>query len=388
MILANFIGDFFRWLNGPWMPADAGGFAENVDALNGGILLVCYFFTALIGGLMIWFAFKYRQTDKRDVGEGATHSTPLEIAWTLPPLLIVLVIFAVGFTGFLDMVTPPQAGNAYEIRAEAYRWGWNFYYPNGGQSDKLYVPSDRPVTLTLESKDVLHSLFVPAMRAKKDVVPGRFNMLWFEPDASLVTAQDPMLHLKLHCTEYCGQGHSQMDTEVIVVHPSKWAETLAEVKKFNPDGLPPVEYGKTIYEVKGGCAQCHSINGDSNTGPTWKNLYGSQRQLAISDGEMTVTADDAYINESIRYPNRKKAVGYAGQNMSAYPETQLNAGDVRALIEFMKSISDDYQDQTLDAFPEGYEGKEDLIPQDVAAEKDDAAAGGSADEKQEDAADE
>lgn len=377
MILANFITDFFKWLNRPWMPEDAGGFADNVDALNGGILFVSYFFVALIGGLMIVFAIKYRQTDKREVGEGATHSTPIEIAWTLPPLVIVLIIFAVGFTGFLDMSTPPKAGNAYEIRAQAYKWGWNFYYPNGGQSDKLYVPADRPVRLTLESNDVLHSLFVPAMRAKKDVVPGRFNEMWFEPDPSLVSAEQPMITLMLHCTEYCGQGHSQMNTDCIVVHESKWDEVLAEVKKFNPDGLPPAEYGKTVWEQRGGCKQCHSIDESMAVvqGPPWYNLYGSERQL--TSGE-TVTADDNYMLESIRHPNAKMAVGFAAGGMSAYPETQLSAGDVRALIEFMKSISPEHYPQgaDLEQFPEEYEGKEDVTPGNAPDPGNENAAGG------------
>ncbi|MEM6459805.1 MAG: cytochrome c oxidase subunit II [Planctomycetota bacterium] len=384
MTLAS-IPDFFRWLNDPWMPDSAGGFADNVDALNGFVILVCYFFVALIGSLMVLFCIKFRQKDKGEVGRGATHSTPLEIAWTLPPLAIVLVIFAVGFTGYLDMSTPPRGGNAYEIRAQAYKWGWNFFYPNGGQSTVLYVPADRPTKLTLESTDVLHSLYIPAMRAKKDCVPGRFNEMWFEPDASVVSAESPRAQYRLHCTEYCGQGHSKMNTFVEVVHTSEWDAVLAEVNKFNKDGLTPVEYGRYVWEVRGGCAQCHSVDSamTSMQGPAWYNLYGSQRKLALSDtGEMEVVAEENYLVESIRYPNRKKAVGYAGANMSAYSEAVLSPGDVRALLEFMKSISPAHHDGTvLEAFPEGYDGREDLDPSALPAagdgsetETDDGAA--------------
>ena len=351
------IADFFAWFSGPWMPEDGGGFTDNVDALNGFILLTCYFFSALIAGLMVWFCIKYRQTDKREVGHGAHHSTPIEIAWTLPPLLIVLVIFGVGFKGFLDMSTPPTAGNAYTIRAEAKKWGWNFYYPNGGVSQDLYVPADRPVRLTLESLDVIHSLYVPAMRIKKDVVPGRFNEMWFEPDASLVSEENPKAEFRLHCTEYCGQGHSQMNGYVYVVHPSAWADQLVELKKFNPNGLPPVQLGEELYNGRGGCVQCHSIDGASNTGPTWKGLFGSERQLAVTDGPTTVTADFEYIHESIRYPNRKKAQGFANGNMSPFGPGVLKEGDIYAIVEFMKSLDGK---PTRDAFPEDYDGEEPL----------------------------
>lgn len=353
------ISDFFAWFSGPWMPEDGGGFTDNVDALNGFILVVCYFFSAVIAGLMVWFCIKYRQTDKAEVGQGATHSTSIEIAWTLPPLVIVLVIFAVGFTGFLDMSTPPQGGNAYEIRAVASKWDWTFYYPNGGQGKELYIPADRPVKLTLESQDVLHSLFVPAMRAKQDVVPGRFNVMWFEPDASAVSAEEPFKEYVLNCTEYCGQGHSQMNTTCVVVHPSAWEAKLEELKKFNPDGLPPVEYGKVVWESRGGCVQCHTIDGGSNTGPTWKDLYG-KKSYAMAVGDAVPVVDDNYILESIRYPNNRMSVGFSGGGMSAYPASQITPGDARALIEFMKSISDNYDGPVLETFPEGYEGKVDV----------------------------
>ncbi|MEM9883644.1 MAG: cytochrome c oxidase subunit II [Planctomycetota bacterium] len=357
------ISDFLRWLNAPWMPDSAGGFADNVDALNGFVMLVCYFFVALIGTLMVVFCIKFRQKDKAEVGHGATHSTPLEIAWTLPPLLIVLVIFAVGFTGYLDMSTPPRGGNAYEIRAQAYKWGWNFFYPNGGQSQVLYVPANRPTKLTLESTDVLHSLYIPAMRAKKDCVPGRFNEMWFEPDATVVSADSPRARYRLHCTEYCGQGHSQMNTHVEIVHASEWSAVLEEVNKFNPEGLPPAEYGETVYKVRGGCAQCHSVDGSSGTGPTWYNLYGRENyQMAV--GDPVAVVDDNYIYESIRYPNRRKAVGWGAGNMGAYSENVLSAGDVRALIEYMKTVAPDTYPQgpDLETFPEEYDGKQDVDP--------------------------
>ena len=354
------ISDFFAWFSGPWMPEDAGGFSDNVDALNGFILFVSYFFSILIAGLMILFAIKFRQKDKSEVGEGKTHSTPIEIAWTLPPLVIVLVIFAVGFTGYLNMATPPQAGNAFEVRAVAKKWGWSFYYPNGAVSNPdenneayLYIPADRPTRITLESSDVLHSLFIPALRAKKDVVPGRFNEMWVEPDASLVSAENPQYPLRLNCTEYCGQGHSQMNGYAVVVDPSDWDRQMEELKRFNPDNLPPIELGKRLYA---NCATCHSVDGAANTGPTWLNLYGSQRQLAVPSGE-TVTADDAYIYESIRYPNRKMAVGFEKGGMAAYGEGQLKDGDIAAIIAYMKDLTTDYKDDALQAFPEGYDGE-------------------------------
>ena len=349
----------FESLSRFWMPENAGGFADEVDVANGFILAVCYFFVPLIGGLMVWFCIKYRQTDKREVGEGATHSTPLEIGWTIPPVILVVAMFALGFTGYLDMSTPPpDTTDVYEIRAEAYQWGWNFYYPNGGVGQELWVPSDRPTKLTLESRDVIHSLFVPAMRAKKDVVPGRYNVMWFEPDESLVSEAEPYKHLVLHCTEYCGQNHAQMNTEVILTHPSVWEAKLAELDTWNREGLTPVALGREIYEGSGNCISCHSIDGSAGTGPSWKDVYGDPNHPIVGG---QVVADANYIRESIRNPNAKYAAGYANGGMSAYPESQLNDGDIYAIIEFMKTISVHSNNAAdLADFPEDYEGDDEL----------------------------
>lgn len=358
--------DFCVWLSGPYLPVDGGGFSSNVDFLVGFIALVCYFFVAVIGTLMVWFSVRYRQRNKQDLGQGAHHSTPIEIAWTLPPLVIVIFIFAVGFTGFLDMATPPKGGNAYEVRAEAFQWGWNFYYPNGAVSDKLYIPSDRPTKLTLESKDVIHSLYIPAFRAKKDCVPGRFNVMWFEPRPEAVSSEEGMQETAyvLHCTEYCGISHSKMNTEVVVVDPSYWDERQKLLKVWNRNNLPPAELGKEIWEGRGGCASCHSVTGSVGTGPSWKDLYGDPNHQLVSGGP--IKADDTYILESIRNPNVKYAAGFPQGGMQAYSDAVLNAGDIRAIIEFMKTISVHAGNAPeLEAFPEGYEGLEPVASTDA-----------------------
>ena len=215
------------------------------------------------------------------VAHGAHHSTLLELGWTVPPLLIVLFIFAAGFSGFLNMANPPL--DAYPIRAEAKQWGWNFYYPNGGDQQRrlphrrkgrgggrrpgpagpattyLYVPSDRPTQITLESLDVLHNLFLPAFRIKKDVVPGRFNTMWFEPDGEEVSDGHPKEY-RLYCAEYCGQGHSQMNGKVVVLSPNDFKAKLEELNVWNRDDLPPVALGKQLHNQQ--CVTCHTVDGE------------------------------------------------------------------------------------------------------------------------------
>lgn len=194
-----------------WMPVGASTIAGSVDQMLAVINWICYFFFALVVVLMVYFAWKYRvrSNSHRFRMDGPVHNTPLELTWTIIPLLLCVVIFFMGFRGYLDFSQPPK--NSYDIDVTAVKWAWTFKYPNGAQSDDLYVPAGRPVRLVMRSNDVLHSLFIPAFRVKRDVVPGRYTHLWFQSDP--VTGMDEGYHL--FCTEYCGTGHSNMNLSLI-----------------------------------------------------------------------------------------------------------------------------------------------------------------------------
>lgn len=339
-----------------WFPENAST-DNNVDPLFYFIFWICAFFLVLNAGLMIFFAIRYRQRNKQGAAHGHTHNTAMEVTWSVIPAIILAIIFIWGFRGFLDMANPPQIAPEHEIAVNGYQWAWDFTYPNGETvkgmgSDKpaLHVPAGVPVRLTLTSSDVLHSVFIPAFRVKKDVVPGRVNQLWFEPvydidskttievevpnpdnDNETVTLRPNVYDF--FCTEYCGQAHSLMITKVYVYSPEEYAIWYASMSTILP-GTNVVELGGNLYEQK--CATCHTIDGSANTGPTWQNLYGSTHGTSAG----ATLADDAYIIESIRNPGAKIVDGY-GNNMSPFPS--LTDREVRAIIEFMKSISDNAQ---------------------------------------------
>lgn len=310
-----------------WMPQQVSTVAAEVDWLFYFILWISVFFTVLIGVLLVLFAVKYRHTGaEREAAAHAGHSTALEITWTVIPTIIVLVIFYYGFRGYLNMSTPPNT--AYTIDVSAYAWGWNFTYPNGLTVADLHIPKDVPVRLVLSSQDVIHSLYLPHFRLKKDAVPGRLNAFWVQ--ANTVGEFD------LFCTEYCGTNHSKMLAKVVVQDVTDFNRWLDESSRWD-DKMTPVEAGQMLSK-RYGCFQCHSIDGASGTGPTWLNLFGSQRQFV--DGGSAV-ADENYILESIKYPGRHIVTGYANV-MPAYLG-QIKDPDILAIIAYMKSISTNFQ---------------------------------------------
>lgn len=305
-----------------WLPEPNSTFAPEVDGLFMFIFWLSVFFFVLIVGLGIYFALKYRRVGTTEVVvPSSSHNTALEATWSLIPTALIFVIFGWGFVGFVDMRTPPE--NAYEVQVNAKKWAWNFTYPGGLQDSDLHLPVDQPTILTMTSDDVIHSLFIPAFRAKMDVVPGRYNKLWFHPTK---TGENV-----LFCTEYCGREHSGMNRKVFVYEEGGVEKKLAEIQE-TMDKMDPAELGKITF-TKSGCMQCHSIDGSKKVGPSFLGLFGTTHD--ITTGEK-ITVDENYIRESILEPMAKIAAGYNPQ-MPSY-KGQLREKQIEGLIAYIKSL--------------------------------------------------
>ncbi|MCC7409796.1 MAG: cytochrome c oxidase subunit II, partial [Phycisphaeraceae bacterium] len=252
-----------------------------------------------------------------------SHSTPLELTWSLIPTAIFLAIFYYGFKGFMDLAAPPDY--AYEIKVVASKWRWEFVYPNQAASDTLHVPKDVPIRLLLQSDDVIHSLYVPTFRIKKDAVPKRLNTTWFK--ATQTGEYD------LFCAEYCGTRHSQMLSKVVVQEPEAFNAWLDNAANWVAS-VPPIEAGAKLYTTKG-CFQCHSTDGRAGTGPSFKNLFGHDVALV---GGKSVLADENYLRDSILDPAGQVVAGYAAV-MPTY-QGRLKDAELNGLIEWIKSLSD------------------------------------------------
>lgn len=309
-----------------WTPPKISTFANEVDATFYFIYWVSVFFFVLICVLLVYFIFRYRRRQEGEATPGrATHNTPLEITWTAIPLVLVVVMFYLGFVGFVDVLNPPA--NAMDVYVTGYKWGWNFAYPNGVQDPELHVPVRTPVRLVLGSSDVIHSFYVPAFRTKRDAVPGRLNRIWFE-------ATQPGEYLAL-CTEYCGTGHSDMLTRVVVHPPGEyevWLEKAANPYEKDGKPVPMAEVGKLFVARR--CLSCHSVDGSAKIGPSFKGVWMRQTPLV---GGGSLAADEEYIRESIIAPQAKVHAGY-DPVMPTF-KGQLKDKDITAIIEYMKELS-------------------------------------------------
>lgn len=305
-----------------WLPPAKSTLASQTDPL--------FHFINITGGLILlgivivigYCIIKYRRTSEDDITPNTTHNDTLEITWSIIPLFLVLIVFSWGFQGFMYHRTMPD--NAYEIHVTGKSWLWEFTYPNGTTMiNELHVPEDRPVKLVMKSEDVIHSFFVPDFRVKHDVLPGRYTSLWFE-------ATDPGTAL-IFCTEFCGNGHSDMLATIIIHQEDDFKEWLESGVKA-PDDIPLAEYGEQLYK-SANCATCHSNDGSRIVGPSFKGLWEAERNF--EDGTNAV-ADANYLRQSILEPMAKIVATYPPA-MPSYQGT-LKDFQVDALIEYIKTL--------------------------------------------------
>jgi cytochrome c oxidase subunit 2 len=209
-----------------------------------------------------------------------------------------------------------------QVNVKGQKWSWSFEYPAGAVNDTLVVPVNTPVKLAMTSRDVLHSFFIPAFRAKADVLPNRWHALWFQATRTGV--------FPVECTQYCGTNHSYMWTAVKVVEPDAFNEWLANASDPGR-GKTPEQFGALLYQ-KRGCNACHSVDGSKGVGPSWKGLYGRQETTNVG----MVNVDEAYLKESMMIPTAKIVTGF--QPVMPVFQGVLSDREVAALIAYIKSL--------------------------------------------------
>jgi cytochrome c oxidase subunit II len=306
-----------------WMPRASSTVAGQIDWLFDVMVWISAIVALGVLGAMIIFCMKYRAVS-REANEvpapSSDHNTTLEITWSVIPLLVCIALFVWGFKGFVDLRTVPK--DSLEIHVTGQKWKWLFQYPNGHVDDTLHVPVDTNVRLVINAVDVLHAVFIPNFRVKMDAVPGRYTDLWFR-------ATEPGT-FPIECAEYCGTSHSDMLATTIVHEPGGYEKWLIKIEE-EQEKLPPAELGKLMY-TKHGCDVCHSVDGSTKVGPTWKGLFGKQEMLTTGP----VTVDENYLRESFLDPQSKLVQGFP-PSMPTY-QGKLKDSHIRGLIEYIKSL--------------------------------------------------
>jgi len=311
------------------MPPQGSEYAKEVDLVYMGLFWLSVALFLMIAVPAVYFAWRYRYVPGR-VTPHQTHNTTLEVLWSVLPLLLCVGIFFIGLNGYMKFSVAP--GEAMEITITAKQWLWTFEYPDGSRTiNDLHVPVNKPVKFVMTSEDVLHDFFVPDMRVKHDIVPGRYTEIWFTPTEIGKT--------NFTCAEYCGKDHSGMKGVLTIENDADFAKFLltggTEWEDYFSGKDPkktPAEWGKLQYERKG-CNSCHTLDGSRSKGPSWKGIWGKMEKL--SDGK-TVLVDETYVRESMMNPQAKVVDGF--QPIMPTFQGLLKENEIKGLVAFIMSL--------------------------------------------------
>ena len=215
-------------------------------------------------------------------------SNPIELAWTVIPLMIVLVLFMVSARGVfeLERTSPPEG--ALEVTVTGHRWWWEFNYEDEGvvTAGELHVPIDdggvADIYLTVKSADVAHSFWMPQLGPKVDAIPNRVNHLWLQ-------ANRPGTFVG-QCAEYCGNQHANMLITVIVEPRAEYEAWLANQKQNAVDDIK-VRQGRDLF-LRTACINCHTVRGTVANGTFAPDLTHLMSRREIGSGVVANTPEN------------------------------------------------------------------------------------------------
>ena len=289
----------------------------------------------ILNSALVYFIIRYRRRSKEDITSNIDHNLMLEISWSVIPTIFLAWLFVWGLQEFIKTRTVPK--DAMEIQVTASQWKWDFTYPVSLVSDKskpvvlktsntLYLQEGKATKMVMKSMDVLHSFFIPAFRLKEDLVPNMFTFMSFTPIIPLAYKSKEKAEFDIFCAEFCGKDHSAMLGKAVVMKPEVFKITMANLEKEASN--VSADRGKEIYNSN--CKSCHTLDGSPLVGPSFKNLWGKEREF--EDGTKTV-ADENYIRNSVLNPNLQIVKGFP----PAMPPQNYNDAEILSIIEFIKA---------------------------------------------------
>ncbi|MBB2161015.1 cytochrome c oxidase subunit II [Gluconacetobacter sacchari] len=310
-----------------WLP-EASAHAARIDLLLAGLTIISLAVLGLVFGLMVLNVMRFRAGRTTAVARAAAGHKNwwFEIAWTAATLVIFFGLFLWATQLYVVGFRPPA--DAIQIYVTGKQWMWKIQYPGGQREiNALHVPAGRPVRLLMTSEDVIHDFSVPALRIKHDVLPGRYQSLWFTATRTG--------SFRLYCTQFCGVGHSRMTGTLTVLDAADYADWLNNVPA---SGSLAME-GEALF-IRSGCSGCHASSryapdaADASRAPSMVGLYGSR--VVLADGH-AIVADAAFLHDAILDSPRRQGASFATEMPSF--RGVLGEEDLAALVAYLQTLS-------------------------------------------------
>lgn len=311
-----------------WFPVAGSTQAKHVDMVWY-VLIVASVPLFVIVEVVVFYCvivFRVRPGEEHLEGPPIHGNTRLEIMWTAAPAALLAGLCIYAFIALTHL--EKSASNALPVRVVAEQFAFTFYYPNGkgGEfaSNQLYLPTNRAVKFSVQSKDVIHDFWAPVFRVKIDAVPGITTHLH-------VTTTDKVGHYDVTCNELCGVGHSTMRAALHIVTPAafdKWMHQQIAPKPSGPPGAPNAATLFTTTAQPTPCATCHTLKAVGATGTIGPDLDQGLKGKS-----------KAFIRQCITNPNSVVPPGYQPNIMPQNFAQTLSPAELDALVNFLEKVT-------------------------------------------------
>ena len=293
------------------------------------MLLITGTIFVVVGGLLAYVIIRFRARGAEDSQHEPAQvygSVQVELAWTVIPVLIVVVLFLTTARIIFAIQDAPEPKSALDVTVVGHQFWWEFRYPKLGivAANELHVPvstaqQPEPTYLRLLSADVDHSFWVPQLGGKTDLIPNHPNSMWFDPD-------QPGLYLG-QCAQFCGVEHAKMLLRVYVDTPEQFA---AWVRNQQQPGVQDaaVAAGRHVFETQA-CMNCHTVTGTAARGTFGPDLTHLMSRATIAAGAADNTP--ANLHAWIQDPGQFKP----GALM---PAMQLSDEQIDQLVAYLSTL--------------------------------------------------
>ncbi|HUG92897.1 MAG TPA: cytochrome c oxidase subunit II [Planctomycetaceae bacterium] len=300
--------------------------ASTIAWLWWAMFAVCTAVFLAVIGLLLWAVFQPARPQRDRPPGGSTRfivTGGIVVPWVI---LVGLLVYSLQASIALRV---PESD--LTIRVVGHQWWWEVHYPGQGivTANELHLPAGEPVRLELSSADVIHSIWVPNLNGKMDLLPqhfygqGRPNVFWLEADQPGAW--------RGQCAEYCGLQHARMALEVVALSPDEFsAWVAARQRPHSEPATDVVRRGRDVFfSDQAGCQKCHTIRGTA--------------AIARIGPDLTHIAARRTLGAALLPNNRTNLAGWIADPQkfkpgNLMPRTNLGADDLEALVAYLETL--------------------------------------------------